>query len=379
MTETSNTSLSDDNVSSLLADCFSDTYAQARQRFLAAAGDLNHSIQSHVHPDRRGAQGEALTIDVLRLGRRDARRLLIISSGVHGVEGFCGSGCQVALLHDAELRQRIDASEVAVLLIHAVNPFGFSWMRRVNEDNIDLNRNFIDFEAAPPNPAYGPLDALLIPASWPPDTQNTHAIESFISEFGLRAFQEAVGDGQSSHPKGMFYRGKQPAWSNRQLRAIIRAHGNMCTDIAWIDLHTGLGRYGHGEKIFSGQNDAMALARARACWGADVVSPFAGESVANTVIGHVASCLADECPQARNRLLALEFGTQPLMQVLTALRAHHWLANQQQVSEELRRQINQSMREAFYGNTGEWRAMVSSQTRVAVIQALNALSSDPST
>src|SRR3546814_17941537 len=68
-----------------------------------------------------------------------------VTSAMHGEEGYCGSGCQVALLDDQTLLDKAQAGGIGILLIHAVNAYGFSWGHRTNEDNIDLNRNFCDF------------------------------------------------------------------------------------------------------------------------------------------------------------------------------------------------------------------------------------------
>ena len=138
-----------------IAACFAQTYAQAREKFLAAAEAAELDTHSHPHP-MRGRDGEPLALDVVRDGPPDAKRLLIISSGCHGVEGFCGSGIQVALLGDAAWRRSAHEAGVAVLYLHALNPYGFSWWRRTTQENIDLNRNFQDFHRPlPANPGAG--------------------------------------------------------------------------------------------------------------------------------------------------------------------------------------------------------------------------------
>ena len=80
---------------------FSQTYAEARGRFLDATRQLKLGLQSYIHP-LRGHDGEELAMDVALLGPADAKGLLLITSACHGVEGFCGSGAQVALLHNAQ-------------------------------------------------------------------------------------------------------------------------------------------------------------------------------------------------------------------------------------------------------------------------------------
>ena len=92
-----------------------------------------------------------------------------------------GSGVQVAALHDQEWLDHARAKGVAVLYIHALNPYGFSHVRRVTNENVDLNRNFQDFsQPLPQNPAYAELHGLLQPPNWPPTPDNAAAIGAYI-------------------------------------------------------------------------------------------------------------------------------------------------------------------------------------------------------
>ena len=150
---------------------FSQRYAEARAKFLAAADAAGLDATSHPHP-MLGRDGEPLALDVVRDGPLDAASLLIVSSACHGVEGFCGSGVQTALLHASAWRRAAAEAGVAVLYLHALNPYGFSWWRRTTHENVDLNRNFHDFsQPLPRNPGYDELAAALVPASWPPSDE----------------------------------------------------------------------------------------------------------------------------------------------------------------------------------------------------------------
>ena len=127
-----------------IPNAFSGSYQEARIKFLEAAAIAGLSVQSHAHP-LKGRDAENLAMDVARDGTMDAQNLLIISSACHGVEGYCGSGVQVHALHDADWLKKARASGTAVLYIHALNPYGFSHIRRTTHENVDLNRNFQDF------------------------------------------------------------------------------------------------------------------------------------------------------------------------------------------------------------------------------------------
>ncbi len=195
---------------------YSATYAEAREKFRASALARDLCCVEHVHPAARGAHGEALAIDVASIGPpADAPGVLLLTSGTHGAEGFCGSGCQVALLHDTDLMAEVLASGMRVVLLHALNPYGFSHLRRTNEDNVDLNRNFRDFaQPLPPNTEYAAVHALVVPPEWPPTADNEARLFAYAAEHGERALQAAISGGQCEFPDGLFYGGVRAAWSN---------------------------------------------------------------------------------------------------------------------------------------------------------------------
>jgi hypothetical protein len=125
------------------SDFFADSYAEARSKFAEACRNLGAALTEHALPNFSGPNEQTLSVDVARVGAVPPKSLLILISGTHGVEGFSGSGFQVGYLAD-KVHEALPAG-AGVLLIHALNPFGFAWLRRVNENNVDLNRNFQDF------------------------------------------------------------------------------------------------------------------------------------------------------------------------------------------------------------------------------------------
>jgi hypothetical protein len=351
---------------------FSQSYAEARGKFLAAAEAAGLDVHSHVHP-LLGRDGETLAMDVARFGPADAPRLLLVSSACHGVEGYCGSGVQGALLAEDGFHAQAAAAGVAVLYVHALNPFGFSWLRRVTHENVDLNRNFHDFSRPlPANPAYDDLAHLILPAHWPPPAEVNAAIAAYIAEHGERAWQTAFTSGQHGHPEGLFYGGRDPTWSHLTLRQVLREHGRRCDRLAWIDLHTGLGPSGHGERIFAGVDDAAAVARARRWWG-EVTSIYDGSSTSARLTGLMWNSAPQECPQAEHTGIALEYGTVPLPQMLDALRAEQWLENHPETDADTARAIKRQMRDAFYTDADAWKQRIVEQGVQAARQAVAGL------
>jgi predicted deacylase len=353
---------------------FSNSYAEARNRFLAAVRARGLAVESQRLPAHAGAEGEALAMDVALLGAIDTAGVLVLTSGTHGIEGYCGSGVETALLHDDEFVRTAIESRVAVLFIHAVNPHGFSHGRRVNEDNVDLNRNFRDFALAPPeNRAYAELHPLLVPETWPPPEANTAALHAYIAAHGERAFQAALTGGQYKFADGMFYGGNAATWSNRTLRAVLRRHVAAKRHVAWIDIHTGLGARGVGEKIFAGRDNAVDLERARRWWGAGVTSFFEGSSASALITGVVCLAAYDACRDAEITAIGLEYGTVSLEQTFAALRGDHWLHAHPRAPAALQAEIRQRMRDAFYIDAHDWKEQVYAQGRDAALVAIREL------
>jgi len=352
---------------------FAQSYAEARDKFFAGARSCGLGVETHVHP-LAGRDGEMLAMDVAREGPADAKSLLIVSSACHGVEGFCGSGVQVALLADAAWHQAARDAGVAVLYVHGLNPYGFSWWRRTTHENVDLNRNFRDFAApAPANDRYDELAALIVPAAWPPDPANMAAVSAFVAKHGENALQQAITGGQYRHPGGLFYGGSEPTWSHATVRKVLRQHGSRCDRLAWIDLHTGLGPPGHGERIFACRDDAESYARAKAWWG-DVTSIYDGSSSSALLTGMMWMAAYDECAQAEYTGIALEYGTVPQADVIHALRADQWLEDHPDADEATRRAIKQQVRDAFYTDTDAWKERIVEQGVDAARGAVRGLS-----
>jgi hypothetical protein len=349
---------------------FPSSFAQARERFLAAAHARGARVESFANPAGPGLDGEPLATDVATLGPAEAREVLMVTSGTHGVEGYCGSGVQLALLRgDAGLDDAL-AGGARVVLVHALNPWGFSWRRRVTEDNVDLNRNVRAFPIPEaPDPDYDEIHELLLPEQWPPTDSNRAAIAAFVARRGAAHFQYAVSKGQGTHSDGLFFCGRAPTWSHRTLRAVLQAQVRGAARLHWIDVHTGLGPSGHGELIYAGLDVAADIARTRACWGPKVTSIFDGSSTSARIAGMIGGACYEECPGTALAAVAIEYGTLPFEAVNDALRFDHWVAARRPDDAALRERARARMMEAFFVDTDDWKAAVLRQGRDAFAKA----------
>ncbi len=335
-------------------DWFSASYGAARAKFLAAAKAAGATLQSYPHP-LKGPDGGDLAMDLAYLGPKDAKRVLITASATHGIEGFCGSGCQIGFLASG-LHGELPG-DMAVMHVHAHNPHGFAHQRRVTEDNVDLNRNFIDFAGPlPDNPAYDEVHPWLMPADWDGPTRQAAdaAIEDYIARNGMFAFQAAVSGGQYRHPDGLFYGGQAPTWSRQTIEAVAREYLGGRSHVALIDFHTGLGPRGHGELISVDLPGGAEHLRAVAWFGDEVRIPGSGDSVSAKVNGTMEAGYHAQLKDTESTTIAIEYGTLPSDQVLGALRADNWLYLHGDVASEMGQAIKREIRAAFYGEDHEW-------------------------
>lgn len=332
------------------AQYFSPDYATARERFLAAA---ERAATLHRLPlEARGPDGAFLAIDIAWLGAPAPARALVHTSGMHGVEGFAGSAIQLALLQ----QQITIPPDGAVILVHIVNPFGMAWLRRVNESNVDLNRNFL----APGEPyaglpaAYERIAGVLNPAT-PPRRDLFHLRAGLLAwRYGLNTLKQAIVEGQYELPQGLFFGGRRleegPAryreWLGERLRPASRVFA--------IDVHTGLGKWCQ-ESLFLRRSPADSEALGQRL-GRELVGDPAADGLGYRIRGGYAGAFDVLAPGVEVHLIIQEFGTYPAVRVLHALREenrwHHHGAG------TLDHPVKARFKEAFCPRSGEWREVV---------------------
>ncbi len=349
-------------------------YQTARDLFVDRARTAGAEITSVVHPER-GPDGEELAMDVAWFGPRDAETVVVTVSGTHGAEGFAGSALQSAWFAEHEGSRPPDTAHMAV---HALNPFGFAWTRRVNEGNIDLNRNFIYFnETVPENPDYEGIADLLVPREWNEESigSTTMALLGLAEEKGWDWLQSAVSRGQYSHPTGLFFGGRGPAWSHLELKKLFAGNLGSARRVAVLDLHTGLGPWGHGELISSDAPDSEPLARANSWYHGDVIPMAGGESVSAVLQGEWLARVPAWIPGAEVTSVAIEYGTIEIVGVLQALRADAWLWAHGDPTSPEAEPIRAQVRAAFADDDPAWLARLREQFELRMHQAMSGLGS----
>lgn len=352
---------------------FPAAYRAGREAFLRACGEARLAVTSRMHPAATGDDGKPLFLDTAAIGARGAKSALLLISGTHGVEGYFGSGVQTGLLRNGLARLALKGARI--VLVHALNPFGFAWNRRVNEDNADVNRNFVDHRNPPENAAYDSLADVIAPKEISDETMQRadEALSAFARAHGPFALQEAISRGQYRHADGMYYGGARESWSASMLREVFHQELAGVERLTVIDFHTGLGEQGDAEMITEHLPATPAYARARKMWGALVRSSEAGESLSAPLSGTIDSAMAAWMKGKELTFAALEVGTAPLRQVFTALQKDNWLHAHGRLDHALAQPIKKEIRAAFYPDTAEWKARVFGHAEKTVAGALAAL------
>jgi hypothetical protein len=356
------------------AAAFNVDYGAARAGFLKAAKSIGTcELGAFEHPER-GPCGEPLFMDIAWFGATEAPKVLVLASGIHGVEGYCGSAAQIDWMNRGE-HMRLPVG-CAALLIHAVNPYGFAWSRRVTHENVDLNRNFIDFDAGmlPENPGYDEIASFFLPPVWTPESPAE--IWAQITAYGKRRGVPAMRwahSGQHRHEDGIFFGGREATWSRRVLTAVLQGNLKGAEHVGVIDYHTGIGPSGYGEIIITAPEDSPACTRARSWFGAAGAAPGSDGSSVGIVAGPWALALGDLLPRAEVTAIALEFGTAAPAVVAGAVVADNWLYARGDPQSAQGEAIRASVHAAFNIDDDVWRGMILGQSLAAERAALAGL------
>jgi Protein of unknown function (DUF2817) len=353
---------------------FSSSYQSARVRFrtyAAAVGCQREALAIGGH----GPDGEPLTMDVAMLAGASRRRMLIVSSGLHGIEGFTGAALQLALL-DA-LRQG-GQPPISILLLHALNPFGFACLRRVDGESIDLNRNFLRpgelYEGAPEH--FAEIEALLdlTGMSRRLDWLLPRLLWA-VRRYGAPAVKDAVASGQYVSPHGLFYGGAAPSATHRLLAEHLPRWTEDATEVLHVDVHCGLGRWGSHLIIAEHDWGSTGLDWLSRRFGHGRVEPSEPEvGISYHKRGGLGLWVRALLAPRQYDMLTLEFGTYPSLFVLSALRfenrQHHhggragkWLGRL-------------ALREVFVPSSARWRRTTAELGRAVLLRALDVCARD---
>lgn len=342
-------------------DYFAASYAGARDRFhIAAKAAGAGTLAAYEHPGERGPNDERLSVEVAHFGNPRGPRQLLVISGTHGQEGYAGSAAQVAWLRSGDAAAL--PPDAGVLLVHGINPYGFAHGTRTTENNVDLNRNFIDHsQPYPQNPGYDELRDHLVPVEWSNEqiAAGEAAERAFAERHGADVLFDTLARGQYTDPQGVIYGGIQREWSNLTLETIMTEHLGAAEKLGLIDWHTGIGERGEPFFLCFNEDGSTLQAEAARWWGTERVIGARPNGLARPhyqgLVFYGVQQFAGGRPVAG---AVIEFGTRGT-QTGRALRLDQWLRRHGAgLKDDVRQQLHADVLDALNPVAQDWRNSV---------------------
>lgn len=334
-------------------------YFASRDKFLELARTCGACTESH-SVAAVGPKGESLFVDVAAFTSSHDKHRIVLTSGVHGIEGFIGAGIQnQALRH---LAQGGIPGRTGIVMIHAVNPWGFSHLRRVDENNADVNRNFINSSPSKPvsHPQYAALDPVINPRK-APDVRGEmkywlSAGKLIARNRGIEKLFKPIAEGQYDFPRGMFFGGFDVGESCALLQRLILRYAAEVNRVTLLDIHSGLGPCATATLI--GNSNMIApeeqMRWLRTHYQQPVLIDNASVNTYNAK-GTFSQWCQNALSDKQFLYLCVEIGTVNPIKLFSALRrenqAHHWAGDKSTSYAQTKR----ALLEVFAPRSPRWR------------------------
>ncbi len=355
----------------LLADnlhYFKNTYEDSEQHFIAQFSKIKKTSPQATSHQFQYAAGTIRSY--FFPAKKKQKSLLVLISGTHGIEAFAGSAVQRWLLD-----QNYNTNNTAILMIHGFNLYGFKNFRRVNEHNIDLNRNFVlarsKFQADDKN--YAQLNTFLNPSSAPElnfFSRFTFLIRAVfnIAQHSLESLRSAVLKGQYTYPEGIFYGGARSAAQSILITDLIQTFMLPYQKIFLIDLHTGYGEKGRLH-LLAGKSDDDNSLQLLKIFNNDEID-FADKKMFYTTQGDLLTYFINKIKlkvAAEISGIVFEYGTLDSQKTLGSIESLRRVVLENQnfhypTSSKTSAAIKSLYQEMFYPSDQAWRAAVLQQS-----------------
>ena len=271
------------------SESFCTDYEQTRVQLANRVTALREAGVSVETSEHAIDADDGLYIDKVYLPATETcTNLIVLTTGVHGMEGYIGAVMLEVFFE--EIYPTLDTADTGILIVATGNPYGMKYLRRYNENNVDLNRNFIeDWESfdLSCNKEYPKVDEFLQPegkirnAFW-------HEVGFYASLAkeaiftGADTISDALLTGQYEYAEGVYYGGTEDQASTAYLKGVFaEALDGAYENIVHVDIHSGYGpRY--NMVIFNSVQDPTTEAEAKAELGYDYIIATDSESFYET-------------------------------------------------------------------------------------------------
>ena len=369
------------------SEYFVDTYEQVRANLKNRVAKLQKAGVTVEVSEYAIDESDDLYVDNIYLPAvEENTNLIILTTGVHGMEGYIGSAMLDVFFED--VYPTLNRDNTGVLVVANVNPYGMKYRRRYNENNVDLNRNFIlDWDSfdRSSNKDYPEVVDFLQPegkignALWHEVGFYASLAKEAITK-GADKVSDALLTGQYEYPNGVYYGGNGDEKSTAYLKGVFEG----CLDGAYenlvhIDIHSGYGpRY--NMVIFNSVYETMTEVETKQAFGYDYVISHDSESFYATT-GDTTDYFyrLAESKESDVDLFStcFEFGTigDGFLDSILSLKytvdenRQHWYPTDNSISAEV---VKENYNELFYPTETEWREKTTQDFKAATIGVLNA-------
>jgi len=357
--------------------CFATEYVTARQRLLDRAEKMEIEVET-LPISKKGPHDETLSTDFLWIGSADAKKIILHTSGVHGVEGFPGSASAMWIMDGFSSGELKLSDDCAIVFAHIINPWGMAWLRRVNEDNVDLNRNFLPpgeaYDGEPEN--YEKLDHLLNPTSMKKGREYYTIRAAWHSfKLGFANAKQAVQEGQYTRPKSLQYGGAKLSEASQNFIDWCERKLTHAKQVVWIDFHTGLGPFGIDSLLVAEGTNEEAL---KARYGGRIQPLDPAKGVAYKIRGGIQAGIESRFPNIEWTSITQEFGTIKPIPLLKLARAENRITQWSGKTplRLLQSDERRNMLDAFNPRSMKWRKMILLRSRAIIEDAIAHLSEE---
>ncbi len=362
---------------------FKETYVDCRKSFLDEAfkqKELHEGVEISGIPIESSLDSD-LSIDYCYIPAQTSfKRLFILTSAVHGIEGYTGSAVQQMFLK--ELVKEINLDDMGLLIIHGVNPFGFKNYRRVSENNVDLNRNCSTETGLymSENKGYDELNAFLNPRQKVSLTSfgnfffQMNAVQKIV-QYSMGALRQAVLQGQYQHEKGVYYGGRQLEPSIKAVTPLIQEIAEKYKIVFSLDLHTGYGQNGILHLFPSPLKDEKKKAEIETIFSGLRID-WGDTNDFYTVTGDFTAYLGQILPEKHYLTMTFEFGTLDTKSTMGSIKALHNVMMENQgihfgyKTRKDETEAKSRFLEGYYPSSDAWRSKVIEDSRQVLSQAL---------
>lgn len=356
---------------------FQNSYTECRTEFLSSANDIKNRFKDVeiFNIQVKSKIDTELTIDFCYIpAQKEKNKLLIISSGVHGIEGFVGSAVQRMFM--AEFLKGEVLNDIGILLIHGMNPYGFKYLRRVTENNVDLNRNCAINKNlfSTKNPGYAEFHEMINPkekvnmASLRNRLFFIAAIKKIVS-VSMKASRQAILQGQYEFEKGIFFGGNDFESQIYDIKSTLREKIENYHTVFNIDLHTGYGERGKLYLFFPTKIEDPKIKSI-------LESLFSGRTIDwgntddfYTVTGDFSQFIGKLSPEALFFFMVFEYGTMNSQKTMGAIKSLHNMVVENQgfyygyEDTEDEKKVKKKFIEMYYPSSNAWRSEIMKKTR----------------